>query len=245
MQGPGGRPAASQKRPFPARWLLPWAMILALLVGVSTILVGTTATDATQAPPGGLFIIRKVIINAPANTTSTFSGTLVKAQGNQLIGSFTTLAQGHAVYFPGLANGTYIVNETEPSLVGYWSSPGNVSCPAQPSSDPNQDRGQINIPTDIVTICVYNQVPAQVGGGSAPTPTPVPAAATPTPVGSTTGTPAAPTSTATPWPTPIAPSTGSGEGGGSSSSRLWLFVFVLVSLTLAMPLAGRRRRPRS
>ncbi len=241
MQGSGGRPAASQKRPSPARWLLPWATILALLVGLSIAVVDTTTTDATQAPPGGLFIIRKVIVNAPTNTTSTFSGTLVKAQGNQLIGSFTTLAQGHAVYFPGLANGTYIVAETEPSLVGYWSSPGNVSCPAQPSTDPNQDRGQINIPTDIVTVCVYNQVPAQVGA----TPTPAPAPATPTPVASTTGDPVAPTSTATPWPTPIAPSTGSGEADGSSSSRLWLLVIVLGSIALAMPLAGRRRGPRS
>ncbi len=240
MQGPGGRPAVSQKRPSPARYLLPWATVFALLVGLSAAVVGTTSTDATQAPPGGLFIIRKVIVNAPADTTSTFAGTLVKAQGNQLIGSFTTLAQGHAVYFPGLANGTYIVNETEPSLVGYWSSPGDVSCPPQPSTDPNQDRGQINIPTDIVTVCVYNQVPAQVG--ATPTPTPALAPATPTPVGSTVGDPVAPT--ATPWPTPIAPSTGSGEANGSSSVRLWLLVIVLGSLALAMPLAGRRRGPR-
>ncbi len=159
----------------PHRHFGPFALaLLSLVLAAAGALAGGSAPAAADRPADiGVVIIKKVVVGDPSDTTS-FSGTIVKAQGNQLIGTFTTLAQGSDLRYTDLANGTYDVTENESTLLGYWKADGDATCPAGPSTRPNQNKAVISDVVKVVTVCVYNEpaptVAVEVGveGGDDP-----------------------------------------------------------------------------
>jgi len=142
----------------PHRHFGPFALALfSLVLAAAGALAGASAPAAADKPADiGVVIIKKVVIGDAADTT-LFSGTIVKAQGNQLIDTFTTLAQGSDLRYTDLANGTYDVTENESTLLGYWKADGDAICPAGPSTRPNQNKAVISDVVKAVTVCVYNE----------------------------------------------------------------------------------------
>jgi len=145
-----------------------WALLAVAFILIALTAAGALARDTRLVTAGrpedtGVVVIKKVVVDNAADTTP-FSGTIVKARGNQLLDAFTGLVQGPGLVYAGLANGVYDIDETESTLIGYWKADGQADCPAGPSGAPNQNKAVISDVVKVVTVCVYNRLNAQAAG---------------------------------------------------------------------------------